>query len=362
MHRFPFRSFFLFSLLLAGSSYAGTSPERIVADVNAAGDIVGEIRNPDGTRRAVLVRQGKLIELGALGGGESFATAINQDGAVIGGARLENYAWHAFIYRQQDGMRDLGTLGGRSSQATALNRAGHIVGYADVDDRHFHAFLHDGKGMKDLGTFGGKTSYATAINAAGQVVGAAQNADGYRRAFLYSADTGMRELPTLGGRINAAMAINDHGMVVGASETPRRGWHAFLYDGKKMIDIGSKITLGHSYATGINNNGAVVGLIRSGGHSPITFVYEKGQVRIVGKLSDLQLTTRITDEGEIIGAAGSGRKFQAVAVRTSAPPDAGWKPVDWLTFFSILPIVCWALWHVARDLRAWMLAQRRVTG
>jgi len=334
--------------------------ESIAADVNIAGDVVGEIRDSDGIRRAILARQGKMIELGTLGGSDSYATAVNHAGVVIGGALNANNAWRAFTYDQENGMRDLGTLGGRSSLAIAINRDGHVTGYADVDDRTFHAFVHDGKEMKDLGTFGGKNSYAYAINSSGHVVGAAQNVDGYRRAFLYKPETGMVELPTLGGRINAAMAINDKGVVVGASETVDRKWHAFLYDGTRMIDLGAMIAKGNSYATGINRDGTVVGTIRSGDNAPLTFVYEQGKMRILPNRNSLYLTTKVTDDGKIIGAAYTGHKYQAFAMPTHAPKvDRGWEIVDWLTFFTILPIVLWCANHVWRDYRAGLFSAKR---
>jgi probable HAF family extracellular repeat protein len=353
------------TLLLHGAAQAqtglgeGRNEESIAADVNIAGDVVGEVRDSDGIRHAILSRQGKLIKLGTLGGSDSYATAVNHAGVVIGGALNGSNAWRAFSYDEENGMRDLGTLGGRSSLAIAINRDGAVAGYADADSRSFHAFIHDGKQMKDLGTLGGRNSYATALNSHGHVVGAAQNANGFRRAFLYTPEQGMKELPALGGRVSAAMAINDKGVVVGASETADRKWHAVLWDGDRVVDLGAMIAKGNSYATGINRDGTVVGTIRSGDNAPLTFVYENGAMRILPNRNSLYLTTRITDDGQIIGAAYTGHKYQAFARPVRPVEDNSWKIVDWLTFFTILFIAIWCIRHIWRDYKAGLFGPRR---
>lgn len=167
------------SLALHGA--AGAAPEGagapidegIISDVNGAGDIVGEMREATGRRRAVMSRQGQVTELGTLGGTDSYATAVNEAGVVIGASLTAANEWHGFVWRPGSGMRDLGTLGGRGSHAVALGRNGHVVGYADTADDAYHAFVHDGARMTGLGTLGGRNSYATAVNAHGHVVGPA---------------------------------------------------------------------------------------------------------------------------------------------------------------------------------------------
>ncbi|WEF33033.1 hypothetical protein [Pseudoduganella chitinolytica] len=231
----------LLSLHHADARPPAPAGETAINDVNAAGDMVGENVDAGGNRRAMLSRQGKMIALGTLGGAESYATAINDAGTVIGAALDEANAWRAFLYEPGRGMRDLGTLGGRGSSATAIGSTGIVAGYADVNERDYHAFVHDGTRMRDLGTLGGRTSYATDVNASGTVVGAAQNAAGHRRAFVWRADTGLTELPTLGGKAGVATAVNDRGVVVGASTTAKGYWHAFMYDGKRMVDLGAQV-------------------------------------------------------------------------------------------------------------------------
>ena len=331
----PIAIAFLFALPLATHA-AGPMGERKTESstrtgVNAAGEWVGEIKDEDGRRRAILMSQGRRIELGTLGGSDSTANAINNQGVVTGGALTANNAWHAFRYDEALGMRDLGTLGGSSSVGIALNEAGHIVGYADTAEGNYHAFVDTGIAMLDLGTFGGKNSYATGINASGQVVGAAQLPNGYRRAFLYKPGSGMIELPTLGGRISVATGINDSGVVVGASEMPDLSWHAFMYDGKRMVDLGAMIAHGSSFANGINNHGDIVGTVRIKDHdAPHTFIYKNGRMQVRSGYESLYVTRDITEDGKVIGSSYTGHVLKSGEV-DSARPYHGPNALDWLT-------------------------------
>lgn len=313
----------LLPLLLAlplSAHSAGPMGERqtessTTTGINASGEWVGEIKDESGRRRAILMSQGRRFEIGTLGGSDSTANAINNQGTVTGGALTASNAWHAFRYDQAHGMRDLGTLGGNSSVGTAINEAGHIAGYADTADGNYHAFVDNGVGMLDLGTFGGKNSYATAINASGHVVGAAQLPNGYRRAFLYKPGSGMFELPTLGGRVSVATAINDAGIVVGSAEMADRSWHAFMYDGKRMIDLGAMISQGSSFANGINANGDIVGTVKIKDHdAPHTFIYRNGRMQVRFGPDSLYLTRDITDDGHVIGSTYTGHVLKSGSV------------------------------------------------
>ena len=324
-----------------------------IMDVNAAGEMVGEIKDEDGNRRAILTTQGRNIEIGTLGGSESFANAINNAGVVTGAALTAKNAWHAFRYDQALSMVDLGTLGGNSSVGTAINDKGHVAGYADTEAGTFHAFVDTGVGMLDLGTFGGKNSYATAVNNNGVVVGAAQLPNGFRRAFMFKPGSGMIEIPGFGGRISVATAVNDNGIVIGSAETADHKWHAFSYDGKRVTDLGALMVEGNSYATGINANGDIVGSLKLKDHdAPHTFIYKDGQMRIRSGYRSLYLTKRITDDGQIVGAWYTGHILKAGTVPTEVPQGAArFNLGDWLTFALLAAIAIWAVFKVMEHKR-----------
>ncbi len=93
----------------------------------------------------MLWQQGKIIDLGSFGGNNSLAVSINSHGQVVGGAQnaipdsfafcgqpfLQFYPTQVHAYSWQDGrMHDLGTLGGNDSCAINVNDPGQVSGFS----------------------------------------------------------------------------------------------------------------------------------------------------------------------------------------------------------------------------------------
>src|SRR6185503_9705328 len=69
--------------------------------------------------------QMRPIDLGTLGGAQSMAVGLNDQGTVVGFSYLaDDFTVHGFVWTAREGMRDVGTLGGRYSVASAVNDAG----------------------------------------------------------------------------------------------------------------------------------------------------------------------------------------------------------------------------------------------
>ena len=131
--------------------------ETYAKDINDNGDIVGyaivttlQYGGPYGRIRpfAWSAQTGEMINLDSLGGAYSYATAVNNNGEVVGYSDLleSSLPYHAFIVDVSgDGMRDLGTLNGYySSRAEDINDLSIVVGsYRATDNSHSRAFISD---------------------------------------------------------------------------------------------------------------------------------------------------------------------------------------------------------------------------
>jgi probable HAF family extracellular repeat protein len=95
------------------------------------------------------------VDLGTLGGNNSYAVAVNVSGQIVGESDTADGSRHAFSWTVKGGMIDLGTLdnGYGESQALAVNASGQVVGRSDTADCASHAFSWTSAGgLIDLGT------------------------------------------------------------------------------------------------------------------------------------------------------------------------------------------------------------------
>jgi probable HAF family extracellular repeat protein len=262
-----------------GTVFGGVSPQA--TDINDTGQITVNVYRPDVSTgaftRAFLYSDGVFREIdGPLGERNSWwAARINARGEITGFAeRAFATDRRGFLY--SDGrVQDLGTLGGQDSEGNAINDLGQVTGRADTPGGDYHMFLYECGVMRDLGTLGGQFSQGNAINEKGWIAGRSTIAGDSRfHAALYR-DGRMVDLGFPPGGIvgdHSVFGINAAGWVVGlldVDESTRRGW---VHDGTSMRDLNALLvdSMGAVVlaAFDINDAGQIVGSASFGGSVP----------------------------------------------------------------------------------------------
>jgi probable HAF family extracellular repeat protein len=271
------------------------APDSTAMGVNNRGDVVGT-----SGARAVLWRNGTIVDLGTLGGSYSAAVDVNERGDVVG------YSWvaggagdHAFLWRRGR-LTDLSPLPGfSSSYATAVNDRGDVAGYS-VGDGGINAVLwrRDGTAV-DLTAATGLHE-VTDLDNAGRLVGSVMpdGMNGYP-ALWYRG-----RLTVLSDTSGTASAINDRGEITGYFVVGLG--HSFVWRRGRLTEIPLLPDMPPAsmmQAQGINNRGQVVGF---GGFDG--FVWNSH----TATLTTLPGLTRfgsagydINDRGQIAGSAGT---------------------------------------------------------
>jgi probable HAF family extracellular repeat protein len=317
----------------------------------------------------------QVTDLGSLGGGQTYANAINDAGRVVGSSRTLNGETHAFMTGPNGiGMARVGASMESAynylDTAVGINSTGQVVGnYASTSDPEgFLTFTHsfitgpDGAGAKHLGF------EATGINDSGIVVGwnniQVPFSTGRNAVITESGGEGAKEVngllgtnddydqfnainnngriagnslvsafvsdgtkegttnlgPLAGNNTSAALAINDKGEIAGwaYSGNPASTYHPFIInaDHTKFTDLG---TLGGSngQAIGINEAGQVVGSADTADgqrHAFVTDAHGAGMTDL-NSLVHLAKGTILTD------ATGINNHGQVIAVGIVPEPE-----------------------------------------
>lgn len=294
------------------------------------------------TASSALALQYAIVELGTLGGSQSFALDINNSGQITGNARTAANVLHTFLW--QDGaMIDLGILPESTtdfSRGFAINELGQVTG--ESDNNISKAFLFDpGTNLLiNIGHLGGGSAFGADINDEGQIVGSSSN--GLRtRAFLFSSGA-MQDLGTLLGSQDSfarAWGINSGGDVVGFSRNAAdTASHATLWSNGQILDLGA---FGgqdaFSEALAINDTGQIVGRSAvAGATDQRAFLWKNGDLVDLGTVAGLKFSRAndVNELGLVVGTASqfegfSGRGFRwaegvIADLNVLLPANSGW--------------------------------------
>ena len=182
--------------------------ESTATGINDVGEVAGWFGFDPGSH-AFLYSAGKvtvLPDLSSYDGGQSTPGGINDNHQVVGSSDDANGDSHAVLWSNGK-VTDLGTLGGPSSAATAINNLGQIAGWAATSTGTAY-FVDSNGAMTNIGNYNGDNPEA--IDDSGVFVGSS--------AFIYSGGT-FRNLNNLipagsGYQLEDATAIDDKGQIV----------------------------------------------------------------------------------------------------------------------------------------------------
>jgi probable HAF family extracellular repeat protein len=335
--------------------------------INQQGWVAGWSNQADGTRRAVLWKNGVLTNLNTLGGPSSTVPwpGLNDAGTVVGISHTgesdplhEDWSCEAgaflpgttdlicrgFVW-QNGLLRELPPLGGNHSFGTGVNNTGQVVGWAetavhdstcvDAQVLQFRAALWDPKDgsngkikVRELRPLNGdEASAATAINDLGVAVGISGKCDqavgrfSALHAVLWDKNGKPSEIPNLGGITwHTPMDINATSDVVGFSNPPGENpegdfiAQAFFWaNGASEVEkIGTLDGDPVSEAFAINSAGQVVGIsFGDAVRGPRAFIWQDHVLTNLNDLVDiapdvLLSAQDINDAGQITGRVRDG--------------------------------------------------------
>jgi len=218
-------------------------PDSTAFEINERGQIAGwsftnsTVNSATGipTLGSFLWENGKMMDLGTLGGVLTKSFSLNNGGQVVGISNLSgDVISHPFLWKEGV-LTDLGTFGGDNGEAAWISDAGDVAGSADLSGNQIHhSALWQGGAMIDLGTADGDPcSRAYGVNSEHQVVGSSTDCTNYVHASLWEDGGPMVDLNTLipsnsGLQLTIALYINDRGEIAANGTLANGDQHAFL--------------------------------------------------------------------------------------------------------------------------------------
>lgn len=315
-------------LLVASSSSALCLTYSVVEipnarDINRFGQVVGS------NQWAFIYENGVTTPLFGLGGDLSWASAISDQGLVVGSADTgQDYysdyyedwfaishacTWHSGV------ITDLWTLGGNRSGANGVNNSGDIVGWSDttaVDSRGLQIskpFVRINAQMTDLNQLlpagsGWVLTSAYSINDSRQIIGKGK-LNGVDYGYFFDLGNGTITPITnpTASWVEPSYGLNNNGAVTGKMLVGSQ-LHGVLWNSTGgSTDIPALPGYFHSIASDINNRDQAVGYsMDMYEESYAAFLYQCGTLTNINSLIDpasgwsMKMALRISDGGSII--------------------------------------------------------------
>jgi len=137
-----------------------------------------------------------VTELKPLKGSVAFAFDVNLAGQATGVMTMETAGstfYRGFFYDPRTGLVDIGSLGGANTFAERINDHGAITGSSEIGTANkVHAFVYTpGVGMRDLGAGPAQQSFGNDIDESGNVVGSLFPGD---HTFRWTSAGGIQDL------------------------------------------------------------------------------------------------------------------------------------------------------------------------
>lgn len=277
-----------------------------------------------------------VIDLGTLGGNDSYAFDVNDYGQVVGYSQRANGIRGPFLW-QRNAMQDLGLIGEDRGIAWSINSSSDVVG-------HYHYSLSGQRSFKwsngqrtELRTAQQWTSnYATSINDSGQVVGVLDGniLQNSVAPFLWVGNIA-QQLPDLPGSNNSTgHRINNQGIIVGTAYFPTTT-RAYVIQNEVTTALPLLPDAVSSYAVSINDQSTILGLCSfapPARNQPTIWINRVPTAlpRIPDK-TDTEVND-INNSGAVVGySVHSGQKLAHIYedgiwrnLNTLIPPDSGW--------------------------------------